>query len=155
MYVVIDKMISMNFMVGNDCFDNVFVYVVGEVNVDGFWDVYIVNCIFVVLIDDGSQGFCKSLFVGFGVVIVIIVLIIVCGVGCGVWQYWKEIVIYCDFVMCNNSMLYLSGFFFMWFKWMDIKFVILNFLKEIFLGEGSYGSVYKVIFKDGCILVVK
>lgn len=90
MYIVIDKLVKINVFKSLECFDFVFIYVVGVVNIDGLWDCGIVYCIFVVVsgVLSVSKKVKLGLYVGLGVLGVGVISFVVGGVF-WYWLMWR------------------------------------------------------------------
>ncbi|KAG0606868.1 hypothetical protein M758_9G174700 [Ceratodon purpureus] len=156
MQTAIDKLVKINDTTKSECFDFVLIYAAGVVNVDGPWDAGTAYCILAVT--TGAQGARKKvkvgLYIGVGALGAGLISL---AVAVGVW-YWllrRRAAIHREFVARNNKMLQPNAPSLVWYEWAELKAATHGFSQKCLLGEGSYGSVFKGVLKDGRTVAVK
>lgn len=148
-----ENLTAVNGNLSSECVNFVRIYVVANVSNSDPWDAATASCIYALNHDMTSAKSPKQLYIGIGIGAAVLMSI---GVGLFLWAWWcrHDRVIHREFLLRNNEML-LYHTSLVWYDWAALKAATAGFSQEALLGEGSYGSVYKGVLKDGRTIAVK
>jgi hypothetical protein len=137
----------------SQCSNFVILYAAGIVNEAGPWDPAPATCILAVQYNPPESSH-TGLFIGRGAAAAGLI-IVAAAVTLLIARHRRKAAVHHEFVARNNKMLKQNAAPLLWFDWMELKASTHGFSKKHLVGEGSFGSVYKGVLKDGRTIAIK
>ncbi|CAK9205099.1 unnamed protein product [Sphagnum troendelagicum] len=137
----------------SQCTNFVILYAAGIVNEAGPWDPATATCILAVQYNPPESSH-TGLFIGLGAAAAGLISV-AAALTFLIARHRRKAAVHREFVARNNKMLKQNAAPLLWFDWMELKAATHGFSKKHLVGEGSFGSVYKGVLKDGRTIAIK